>query len=527
MDMESYKQAFLDESLELVQSLNEILIMLEKDPQNKNHIEELFRAAHSLKGMAAAMGYSKIEELTHNMESSFDKIKNSKEKVTPALINAMFNSLDVLKGFLDELQQGKKAGKQKSDPAKDEIENNTGAKAKETSTLRVHSSHLDQLVDLTGELVIETARLEQTITPSTDNNQRFAFENLKGVLTELQQEIMQTRMVPAENIFNRFPRLVRDTANELGKKVELIIKGAEIELDKTILDEITQPLVHLIKNAVFHGLEEPDARKEQGKKPQGKIYLTARKEKDNMIIEVQDDGRGIDIKVLRDNIAKKGILSKKQLKTLSDSEVLECLCKPGFSSEKKATHIAGRGVGLDAVKEKVEYFGGSLEIQSEIGLGSTFRLRLPLTLAIIQALLVKVSNHILAIPLSSIAEVVSLDGKKINTIQGQKFLLLHEKIVPLIDLKGIFEISTNEKLNDSHGVIVELYDRQFGLIIDSTLGQKEIVVKPLAKILRGIKGIGGGAILGDGQVAIVLDIRSLIKDSDSLRIPAKKGAKNG
>lgn len=335
---------------------------------------------------------------------------------------------------------------------------------------------------------------------------------LKMITNDLQNEVMQARMVPIGQIFNRFPRMVRDIAHDQGKEVNFVMEGTDIELDRTVLDEIGDSLMHLLRNAVGHGIEPPEERERLGKSREGRVSLIARREKNNVIIEVVDDGQGIDPSIIRETAIKRGFVSRKEAEALSDVEAVELICLPGFTIAKEATSLAGRGVGVDVVKTQVEALGGSLEIISRVGKGSKFVLKLPLTLAIIQALLVQVTKEIYAIPLANIVEIVEVPKSGIRTIQGGEVIVLHDRVVPLLHLREIFGFDLGEELpkNDMYIVIVGIGETVCrGLVVDALIGQQEIVIKPLSEMLKGLKGLGGVTILGDGRVAFILDVRSL------------------
>lgn len=526
IDTSAYLNAYLEEAEEILEDLNASLLRLEKEPTSKSELEELFRAAHTLKGMSAAMGITSAAELTHKMENLLDEARGSQGKLTPQAIDWLFDCFDALKKFLENLSQGKEsklevaalssslsftssveASSSKTDKCK------KPASGFKTQTVRINTAHLDNLVNLAGELVISYAQLEQALSfiKKADANldAGLALERLKLVTTDLQEEIMRSRLIRLDNIFDRFPRMVRDTAQSLGKEVSFDTSGGEIELDRAVLDELADLLVHILRNALCHGLEAPKERQSQGKKREGKISLIASREKDHALIEVKDDGRGIDPKKVAKVAAQQRILDAREANSLSDEEAFLLLCQPGLSLSGKTTTLAGRGVGLDVVKGKLDALGGSLEIKSKLGEGTSFFLRLPLTLAIIRALLAKVGNQILAIPLRNTARVISLSQVETKTVQQEKVIVLSNEVIPLVEFSRLFGSPASS--SSSCVVIVEAFSKKKGLVVERLLGNREIVVKPLPTALKKVKGIGGATILGDGKVALILDAQSLFK----------------
>jgi two-component system chemotaxis sensor kinase CheA len=531
MDVSKYKQAYLDEAKELVEQLNNSLLELEKNPDDAAQIDVLFRVAHTLKGMSAAMGYDNLTDFNHKMEDALSIIRAKKYKATAIFTSLMFQCCDVLEALLQDIEEDKESNIDlapyiKALEQKDIFEegsatalNETGsAKAliPDTRTLRIKSSHLDHLVDLTGELVIERERLEQQIMQLDKPEVEASFNSLKAVISELQQEIMLSRVVPVRNIFSRFNRLVRDAAGPLGKKINFKTQGEEIEIDKTILDDVAEALVHLLRNAVSHGIEPADEREKAGKPQEGEINLIAAKEKDHILIEVKDDGKGIDAQNIRNKIVEKGFLNEEEASLLTESETFLFLTRPGFSSQEETSDLSGRGVGLDVVKEKIERMGGRLEIRSKKGEGTIFFLRLPLTMAIIQVLLTELNKQIIAIPINNIIEAISLSDCQIKTVQGNEMAIIHDKVLPLLKLRDVFGINNNDfkSLDNSYAVVVESGSHKMGLAVDRLLGRREIVIKPLSEIFKTNKAIGGATVLGDGKVALILDIRSLFEKEE-------------
>ena len=387
-------------------------------------------------------------------------------------------------------------------------------------TIRVDVKRLDQLMNLIGELVLAKNRL---IKIYNDVEERYEGEkfleelnqvvsSISIVTTDLQIAVMKTRMLPIGKVFNKFPRLVRDLSRELGKKIKLIIEGEDTELDKSIIEEIGDPLVHMIRNAIDHGIEPPEKRKSIGKPEEGTIWLRAYNEGNMIVIEIKDDGNGMDPNKLKQKAIEKGIITPQEAENMNDKEAFMLIFKPGFSTAEKVTSVSGRGVGMDVVKTNIEKLNGIIEVDSVLGKGSTFKLKIPLTLAIIQALLVASQEDLFAVPLSNVIETVRIVEEDIYTIEGKSVLKLREEVLPLVNMADIFNI---EKIlmpeKYLYVVVLGLGTTKIGLIIDRFIGQEEIVIKSLGEFLKGLPGIAGATIRGDGKVTLIVDVASLMK----------------
>jgi two-component system chemotaxis sensor kinase CheA len=383
----------------------------------------------------------------------------------------------------------------------------------ETQTVRVTISHLDNMVNLVGELVILRSRLERMGRELDDREMLDALEELRQVSSELQHEVMQTRMVPVSNIFNRFPRMVRDLSRDLGKEVGFEMDGLEIELDRTVLDEIGDPIVHLLRNAIDHGLESPEERIAAGKSPKGHVHLSAARERDSVEIVVADDGRGMDVERIWKVACERGMADAGQREQYTHEQILQFTCTPGFSTAEQATKVSGRGVGMDVVRGKIELLGGALYIRSTPGEGSAFVLTLPLTLAIIQALLVGHEGQVYAMPLGSVTEVLSPEDAPVETVDGKPVVVLRDgSVAPVYRLAVVLGEPGAEALmptGGEHVVLVEMGGKTRALAAQRLIGRQEIVVKPLGRMFGQIRGLGGATVLGDGRVALILDPRSL------------------
>jgi two-component system chemotaxis sensor kinase CheA len=394
-------------------------------------------------------------------------------------------------------------------------------------TIRVEVSRLDSLMNLLGELVLGKNRLLKIYDDVEERyeGEKFLEElnqvvsSISLVTTDLQIAVMKTRMLPIAKVFNKFPRLVRDLSRELGKEIELIMSGEETELDKSIIEEIGDPLVHMIRNSCDHGIESKEKRKEAGKDPKGKVYLKAYNEGNQIVIEIKDDGAGMDPNFLKMKALDKGIVSEKEIENMSDKEAYSLIFKPGFSTAAKVTGVSGRGVGMDVVKTNIEKLNGIIDIESILGEGTTFKLKIPLTLAIMQALLVQAQEEYFAIPLSSVLETVRINMDEIYTIDGKNVLKLRNEILPLARLSDMFEV---EKVLDGsdqvYVVVIGVAESKLGIIVDGLVGQEEVVIKSMGEYLQGIDGIAGATIRGDGGVTLIADVSAMMDIAKELNV---------
>ncbi|MHC1610230.1 MAG: chemotaxis protein CheW [Candidatus Methanospirareceae archaeon] len=385
-------------------------------------------------------------------------------------------------------------------------------RGKETGvkSVRMEIGKLDTVVNLVGELVISKSRLVQIARKYEIEELSATMAVVERTISDLQYEVTQMKMIPVEHVFNRFPKLVRDIYRAQGKEVEFIVEGKEIELDRTVLDEIVEPILHLLRNSVDHGIEPPEERERQGKRRKGRIKLAAQRETGHVKIIVEDDGKGMDAEVLKEKAVSKGLISAEEASTLADEDAFKLIFIPGFSTSEKTTEVSGRGVGMGVVKTKVEALGGSVEIQSRKCVGTRITLKLPLTTAIIQALLVDVCGKTYAIPLSNVREIISVREEDIRTIRGREVITLRGSILPLVTLQSLFGLSAKTNHRDKLiVVVVERSEGRIGLVVDTALEQQEIVVKPPDGCLQGLPGLGGFTILGDGNVIPILDVATL------------------
>ena len=667
LDLNQYIDVFVEEAKEHLQSMNEALLDLEKDNTNSSLINEIFRVAHTLKGMSGTMGFTHMANLTHEMENVLDGVRSNNITLDEDIIDIIFECFDALdysvnaiategkededdhKDLIHKLQmtldndkveqsdthshhddnnndvldeyvinvikeansKGLTAFKINitlspkcmlksarsfivfntlesmgdiiySNPSAEDIEDekfdlsfsliivtkleekelasaldriseidnieittidaagileneqninekthkdekklvsapenhsktdNRSRDSKVGKTVRVDIDRLDNLMNLVSELIIIKTRMDDLSETSNIENMAEAIEYLERITTSLHDAVMKVRMVPIERVFNRFPRMVRDLSKELNKEISLQMSGEDTEVDRTVIDEIGDPLIHIIRNSIDHGIETPKERIKRGKSEEGTVILKAYPDGNNVVIEVVDDGGGIDFNKVKVKAIEKGIITAEEGDILSQEEIIPLLFMPGFSTSDEVSDISGRGVGLDVVKSKIESINGSIEIDSEMGKGTRFIIRIPLTLAIIQALLVKLGDEIFAIPLSSITEITSITNDNIRDIQGQEIFLYRGKTIPIVRLNEIMKVESANEIDEHVVVVVRKGERQAGLLVDNLLGQQEIVIKPLGKYLSNIKYLSGATILGNGSISLILDVNSLI-----------------
>ncbi|KJL06437.1 MULTISPECIES: chemotaxis protein CheA [Priestia] len=658
MDMNQYLEVFIEESKEHLQNVNDQLMRFEKNTDDLGYVNEIFRSAHTLKGMSATMGFDDLAQLTHKMENVLDAVRNHQIDAHTEVLDTLFQSVDALEIMVQSISEGgdgqldvkllvqklqrivaeepaaehaassieydefvqtllsqtadqgfntfeitvqlertcllkaaraymvfdvlEQAGdviksaptvqdieqekfessfivilvttesqeKLKASimevsevesvniaavPIKKEIETEEPVsqeaaaiqevtvsapskppveekrQASNNKTIRVNIDRLDSLMNLFEELVIDRGRLEQISKELNNSELDETVERMSRISGDLQTIILNMRMVPVETVFNRFPRMVRQLSKDLGKQIELQIVGADTELDRTVIDEIGDPLVHLLRNAVDHGIEMPQVRLKNGKNEKGTIRLKAYHSGNHVFIDLEDDGAGINREKVLHKALDRGIIDGKTAETLTDKQVYELIFASGFSTAEQISDVSGRGVGLDVVKNTIESLGGSVTIDSNEGYGSRFSIQLPLTLSIISALLVQMSEERYALPLSSIIETAIVQPKEVMHVHGQKVIDFRGAIIPLIDLKELFTVPNSVQGDHYSVVIVKKGEKTAGLIVDSFIGQQEIVLKSLGHYLPGVFAISGATILGDGQVALIIDCNALIK----------------
>ncbi|WP_121044680.1 chemotaxis histidine kinase/response regulator CheAY2 [Helicobacter pylori] len=411
--------------------------------------------------------------------------------------------------------------------AKADTEENKAPSIGVEQTVRVDVRRLDHLMNLIGELVLGKNRLIRIYSDVEEryDGEKFLEElnqvvsSISAVTTDLQLAVMKTRMQPVGKVFNKFPRMVRDLSRELGKSIELIIEGEETELDKSIVEEIGDPLIHIIRNSCDHGIEPLEERRKLNKPETGKVQLSAYNEGNHIVIKISDDGKGLDPVMLKEKAIEKGVISERDAESMSDREAFNLIFKPGFSTAKTVSNVSGRGVGMDVVKTNIEKLNGIIEIDSEVGVGTTQKLKIPLTLAIIQALLVGVQEEYYAIPLSSVLETVRISQDEIYTVDGKSVLRLRDEVLSLVRLSDIFKVDAIlESNSDVYVVIIGLADQKIGVIVDYLIGQEEVVIKSLGYYLKNTRGIAGATVRGDGKITLIVDVGAMMDMAKSIKV---------
>jgi two-component system chemotaxis sensor kinase CheA len=530
VDTSGYAKLFLTESREHLVEINNALLALERDA-NSDAVDELFRAVHSIKGMSAAMGYKAVTELSHELESLLDKLRTGDVLVTTQVMDALFTASDALETSITMatadkprelvvatlVEQLRELAQEPAEPLTFTAEfqvlaESKGGAAKKTEHaprhVRIDARRLDNLMNAVGELVIVRDRLALISAEMRDAALSEATLQASTLVGNLQNEIMTIRMLPVWQVFDRFPRVVRDTAHTLGKRVEFTIEGKEIELDRSMLEEMGEPVLHLLRNALDHGIELPEERIALDKPPIARLTLSAERDRSTVLIRVSDDGRGIDPDLVLPRAIELGLIEEGTT-VLSEEDLIRVISRPGFSTAKTITDISGRGVGFDIVATRVRSLGGSLDVRSVPGRGTTVTMRLPLTLAISRALLARVEKEIYAIPLTHVVETFSLGPQMLQHVKGREVLVIRDEAVPAIRLRervGLGKASNGV----SQVVLMELADRRAGLVVDEFIGQQEIVMKQFDSVGEGSSMFSGATILGDGAPALIIDPTALV-----------------
>jgi two-component system chemotaxis sensor kinase CheA len=532
VDTGRYAKLFLSESRENLSEINNALLELERGGSDAA-IARLFRAVHTMKGMGAAMGYTSVGELSHELETLLDRLRSSAIVVTRPIIDTLFAGVDSLEQAVDMATAStpqhldvrdiiarvrQAASEEASQTLTSEFaimtvekkEPSPAVPAQKTSRhIRIDSKRLDTLMNVVGELVIARDRIAKIAEQLGDESLLEATLRASQILATLQNEIMTSRMVPVWQVFERFPRVVRDTARSLGKEVEFKIEGREIELDRSMLDEMGEPVLHLLRNSLDHGVETPADREKAGKPRVATLILTAERDRATVLIRVTDDGRGIDQARVLPRAKKLGIVEQGTT-TLSEQELVSIISRPGFSTAEKVTEISGRGVGFDIVATRVRALGGSLEVHTDAGLGTSVSMRLPLTLAISRALLARVDKEIYAIPLTHVLETFSLSQPMLLESKGRQVVAIRDDLFPAIWLRERVGLPPAAIAASGQVVLIELAERRAALIVDEFIGQQEIVVKQFDGVNASKTLFSGATILGDGTPALIVDASSLL-----------------
>jgi two-component system chemotaxis sensor kinase CheA len=562
-DMDDVVVEFLVESKEALDQLDRDLVAIEESPSDQQLLARVFRCIHTIKGTTGFLGFKKLEAVSHACESLLARLRDRELEVTRSTIDALLATSDAIRFMVGEIEVSGTDGDKSHDtllgrlsaltagegapapaiaPAPagkmTETSSTTSATAAVPSSpraiesVRVDVTVLDKLMDLAGELVLarnHIAEVSRVRDASGADLLPTAVQRLHQITKNLQDGIMKMRMQPVDGLFSKLPRMVRDLAAICHKQVRVEFDGRDTELDKTLLESIKDPLTHLLRNAVDHGIEVPKDRLAAGKPAEGKVKLSAYHDGGQVLIDISDDGRGIAVDRVRDRAIERGLLSAEQASRLNENELINLIFLPGFSTAEAVTNVSGRGVGMDIVRNNVEAIGGSIEIRSVRGQGSLVRLRLPLTLAIIPALIVGCGINRYAIPQVSLVELIRVDGSKvetaIETVQSAPVLRLRGRLLPLVWLGTVLGESVEAAQGTGrslHVVVLQLGARQLGLVVDRIIDSQEIVVKPLVKHLRGLPALAGCTILGDGRVALILDVASLARQAGLTVDPADR-----
>lgn len=527
MDYSSLIRDYIDDAEGHLRVFDEALLYLEKNDLDKPLIQRTLGALHTLKGNSGMMGFESLKSFIHLIEGILKNILE--EKITlESVLESLFESAKTIRNALREIEKDPSSKPdlrkeitrltnptnfQKSDIS---LENYLGSK---TETIRVDFRRLDGLLNLVGELVIFKTRLEEiggkikNHLISDGNFQKFLYtelneglQNLGKTVSEIQEGVMKIRMLPVRAVFSKFPPMVRDIAKRQGKEVEITFRGENTELDKTVIDELGEPLLHLIRNAIDHGIESPDERLSVGKFPAGRLIISASQESNLVIIKVEDDGRGLDIEKIRQRAIKSGLINSDV--SISRNEILNLIFTPGFTTADRTSDISGRGIGLDVVQKSISKLNGQIVVESVSGKGTTFIIKLPLSLAIIPALMTETSGELYAVPMSAVEESIKITDKDIHIVNNKEVVKLREQILPIVKLSRFLGLKERER-KKHYLVIIRKTDRKIALSVDKLRGRQEIVIKPLDDTLGKTHGIAGASILGDGRVVLIIDTNAL------------------
>jgi len=525
LDISKYREAFVSESKENLLALNTALIELEKKPGAIHQVEEMLRAAHNLKSMSATMGHNKMAALCHGIEDILDPLRKQRKSVKPEIVDVLFECFDALAFSITRVSSNEEeadndrlisklkqlASVTEGKPALEVVASESSSPLEtqppleEIREIKVKVEILDTLMNLTEELLVIKMNLDQLYASDRIGEMSGSLDALGRLLSDLQYNVMQARLIPVGQVFQRFPRIVRDLARKEKKNVNLVIEGGEMEIDRKILDKLAEPLAHLLRNAVDHGIEALEERKRLKKPSTGTVKMSCREEKGYAIVEVEDDGKGFSIEEIKDVAVKKGIVSRAEVSRLSHDEAVSLLFDSGFTTAKIITDVSGRGVGLNIVKRTVESLGGRVTIAGAPGKGLKVSMRFPLTLSIISSLLIEVGDEIYAVPLNSVVRSVRVKDHEIKKMLNQEVVVLPDGNIILLRLGDIFHI-TQKGSDETLMVIVGRGDEFIGLGVDAILDKQDIIVKPLNELLRWGGFFSGLTILGDGRPVLILDV---------------------
>jgi len=530
IDLSMFLDDYLNDTKEGFQRINSALLALEKDHSQTEQLDEIFRAIHTLKSSSMMLEFSNIAELAHTGEDLLDRLRKHEVAVTKETIDALFEITDTLEKMVQERAEGKEGRvefqvlakkikemasgetyrqKQKNQQEAPNTKTVVIPTIEKIQTVRVQVDLLDALFNLAGELIINENRLDNILAGTADKELKAALASMEHNISELQENVSAARLVPVGEIFQKFPRMVRDLAREAGKEVELVLEGSEIELDKAMIDTLSEPLIHLLKNAVDHGIESAETRQKRKKKKSGIVKLVAKRAENHILIDVEDDGSGIDTARMKEVAVREGLVSSEEAESLQDRDALNLLFEPGVTSVEEVTDVSGRGVGLDVVKNSVKRLGGTVEVATEKGKGTRFTLTLPLTTAVLQTLMVGVGKHIFAIPTDTVVETLEIKPEDIKEIRNEQVLVLRQEVIPFVRLNEVLNIPGGETQDNLIAVVIHIEDRFLSLGVDMVVDQVENIVKPFDPIAQQFRGFSGGTILGDGSVALLLDTANL------------------
>jgi two-component system chemotaxis sensor kinase CheA len=504
-----YREMFVQEALEHIENMNQHLLRFEGEPDVHEHVDVLFRSAHTLKGMAATMGYEQIREICKSIEEIFDKLRKGDESITKDLNSVILFGVDILKQLI--LDETKKIDlceflNYVANPSTLQKKYDAFTVSDMSSqTLRVKMHDLDILVNLVGEMMLSKMKLEKIMSDLHHDEYRDTFMVLSQLMSDLQHHAMHMRLVPIGYVFNRFSRMVRDISTSLGKNVRLETNDAGIEIDRAILDAVSDPLLHMIRNAIDHGIETPFERRMHGKSEMGTICLDASRINDRIQIRISDDGKGIDLDAIKLKALEKGIISQDRLMLMSEEEVVGLIGTPGLSTAPSVTDISGRGVGMDVVMTQVKNVGGRVKILTEKGKGTSIILSIPTSLAIIDGLLVGISDQKYVLPLSDVSTTMTIDRNDIQNVHGQEMIIIQDVSVPIIRTDVLFGIDSKNSNEKIPLVIVKKDGKSFGLVVDYIENEQEVVLKRLGGLLNCTGLFSDAAILSDGKIALILE----------------------
>lgn len=526
LDLSMLLGDYCSDAKEYFSEINSSLLELEKDHSKVEALNEIFRALHSLKSSSAMLEFTEIAEFAHLCEEPIDRMRKNTLPVTQDAIDVVFEAVDALNIMVNQRCE-KKGGRFDHRAAADKIKRliSKEARAKpevnetvkaaiptidKIETIKVHVDVLDLLFNLTGELILNKNRIDNLVSGTENKELKSVLSAMDHIISSLQESISVSRLVPADEIFQKFPRMVRDLAKERRKEVEFVVVGSENELDKSVLDAIGEPLIHLLRNSIDHGIELPEIREKEGKKRTGTVRLAAKRAENNIIIEVEDDGKGMDMAHMKEVAITKGFIKPEAAEKMEDSDVMDIVFRPGFSTAEKVTGVSGRGVGLDIVRTSTKKLGGIVEVATEKGKGSRFTLKLPLTTAVVQTLMVSVSEHVFVMPSDIVIETLEIGPEDIKEVGKDTVLVLRKHVIPFTTLARVLNIPIQEVQKTQVALIIQRGDKFMGIGVDAVLDQTENIIKPFDPLAARFKGFSGGTILGDGRVALMLDIPGLI-----------------